>query len=115
MNESTPSVIGFDDFTKVDIRVGLVTEASKVPKSDKLVKLTVDFGPELGFRTIVAGIGASYDVFDLPGNNVLAVVNLESRKLMGIESHGMLLAGALDDGQPRLARCSGCAPGTRVH
>lgn len=94
--------ISYEDFLKVDIRKGTVTAVEAVPKSKKLLKLTVSFGSEVGSRTIMAGIAnaAQYgQVVDgvwqdscLVGQKVLAVINLEPRTLMGVESHGMLLA-----------------------
>lgn len=90
-------IITFDDFLKLDIRVGQITTAEPVPKSKKLLKLSVDFGTEVGVRTILAGIagpdpvGAS-EHLNLAKPKVLAVINLAPRQMMGIESHGMLLA-----------------------
>lgn len=83
--------INFDDFLKVDLRIGTVLEAERVAKSDKLLKLQVDFG-YLGVRQIVAGIGKQFDSESIKGTRVTAVVNLQPRKLMGLESHGMILA-----------------------
>jgi len=89
--------ITFEDFLKLDIRVGLITAAEPVPKSKKLLKLQVDFGTEIGVRTILAGIAGPDPVakslnLALQKPKVLAVVNLAPRMMMGIESHGMLLA-----------------------
>lgn len=84
--------ITFDDFLKLDIRVGTVIGAEEVVKSKKLLKLTVDFGLEIGNRTIMAGIAGNYTAETIKGQRVLAVVNLAPRSMMGIESHGMLLA-----------------------
>lgn len=105
--------ISFDDFVKVDIRVGSVLEAARVPKSDKLLQLKVSFG-ELGTRTILAGIGKDYDPIVLIGTQIMAVVNLAPRKMMGIESHGMIMASRLPDGQLSLAGCSGVVDGSRI-
>ena len=82
--------ISFDDFMKVNLKVGLIKEAEKVPKSDKLLKLQVDIGDET--RQIVAGIGKSYAPNELVGKKVSVVTNLKPVKLMGIESQGMVLA-----------------------
>jgi methionyl-tRNA synthetase len=100
--------ISFEDFLKIDIRVGTVTQAEAVPKSKKLLKLQVDFGTEIGIRTILAGIANAKvygEVVDsiwkdsaLIGQHILAVVNLAPRQMMGIESHGMLLASHDDVG-----------------
>ncbi|MFZ0927029.1 MAG: methionine--tRNA ligase subunit beta, partial [Syntrophobacteraceae bacterium] len=81
--------IDIDLFRQVDLRVGLIRQAEKVPKSDKLVKLMVDIGEE---RQIVAGIAKTHSPADLVGKQVVLVANLKPAKLMGIESHGMILA-----------------------
>ncbi len=81
--------ISFNDFKKIDLRVAQVIEAERVKKSDKLLKLKINVGEE---RTIVAGIGTHYRPEDLVGKKVAVIVNLKPVKLMGVESHGMLLA-----------------------
>ena len=86
--------IDIDLFRQVDLRVGLIRQAEKVPKSEKLVKLIVDIGEE---RQIVAGIAKTHSPEDLVGKQVVLVANLKPAKLMGIESHGMILA--VRDGQ----------------
>ncbi len=85
--------IHYDDFAKVALRVGLVQEAEKVPKADRLLKLIVDLG-EPTPRTIVAGIAEHYAPEALPGKRVVVVANLKPRKLRGILSQGMLLAAS---------------------
>ena len=92
--------VDYDTFVKTDLRVGKVLEAERVPKSDKLIKMKVDLGFEL--RTIVGGIGKAYAPEDLTGRQVVVVANLAPRKLMGIESHGMLLAASDNAGLPYL-------------
>lgn len=87
--EDVKPEITLDDFAKADLRVALVLEAERVPRSDKLVRLKIDVGEE---RTIVAGIGKDYRPEDLVGRRIAVVVNLKPAKLMGVESHGMLLA-----------------------
>jgi len=82
-------LISYDEFKKIDLRIGLVTAAEAVPKSDKLIKMTVDIGEE---RTIVAGIGKEYKPEQMVGKRIVVVANLKPAKLMGIESKGMLLA-----------------------
>jgi methionyl-tRNA synthetase len=109
----TPATIAFDDFMKVDIRVGEITKSERVPKSDKLLKLEVYLG-ELGTRTIVAGIAKSYDADAIVGQRCLVVVNLAPRKMMGVESHGMLLAGVNLMDVVTLATCDGVPWGTRI-
>jgi methionyl-tRNA synthetase len=81
--------ISYEDFEKVDLRVAKVLAAEAVPKSSKLLKLKIDIGEE---RTIVAGMGKDYKPEEMIGKNIVVVVNLKSTKLMGVESHGMLLA-----------------------
>jgi methionyl-tRNA synthetase len=87
-----PELVGIEDFTKVDLRVGKILSAERVEKSEKLVKLKVDIGTET--RQVVAGIGKSYAPEDLVGKSVVIVANLKPAKLMGIESQGMLLAAS---------------------
>lgn len=81
----------FEDFSKVDLRVGEIIEAEKIEKSKKLLKLTVDLGFEK--RTILSGISQHYTPEELLGKKVVVVANLKPVKMMGIESQGMLLAG----------------------
>ena len=89
--------IEFDDFMKLDIRVGKVLECTKVPKADKLLQFRIDDG--LGSRTIVSGIAKHYAPEDLVGKNVCFVANLAPRKLRGIESQGMILSAEDADGR----------------
>lgn len=81
--------IEYDEFAKVDLRVAKILAAELVPKSNKLVKLRIDIGEE---RSIVAGIGKDYKPEELVGKSIIVVANLKPAKLMGVESHGMLLA-----------------------
>ena len=90
----------YDTFWKTDLRVGKILEAERVPKSDKLIKMKVDIGLEL--RTIVGGIGKAYEPEQLIGRSVVVVANLAPRKLMGIESHGMLLCASDNASKPYL-------------
>jgi methionyl-tRNA synthetase len=92
--------IQYEDFSKLDIRVGKVLEAERVPKTDKLLKLTVDTG--LDKRTIVSGIAAYYKPEDLIGKQFCFVMNLAPRKLRGIESQGMILSAEDPDGKLNL-------------
>lgn len=84
------SDIAFDDFTKIDLRVGTITAAEKVPKADKLLKLTIDLG-EAQPRTVVSGIAEHYAPEDIVGQQVVLVANLAPRKMRGVESQGMVL------------------------
>jgi methionine--tRNA ligase beta chain len=93
-------IVKFEDFIKLDIRAGEILNCSVVEGSEKLVKMQVDFG-DLGERQVIAGISKWYECGDLVGKQFLFVVNLEPRKLMGLESQGMVLAlGAVDGGRP---------------
>ncbi|HNX27013.1 MAG TPA: methionine--tRNA ligase subunit beta [Phycisphaerae bacterium] len=87
--------ITFDDFAKLDLRVGRVVEVAAHPNADKLLVLKVDLGFET--RTICAGIKAYYAPEALLGRNIIIVANLAPRKLRGVESRGMLLAASNDD------------------
>ncbi|WP_108823274.1 methionine--tRNA ligase [Dysgonomonas sp. Marseille-P4361] len=82
--------VTFDDFAKLDLRVGKVLECTKVPKADKLLQFLIDDG--MGKRTIISGIAAWYKPEDLVGKQVCFIANLEPRKLRGIESQGMILS-----------------------
>jgi len=88
--------IGFEDFSKMDIRVGTIMEAEKVAKTDKLLKLTIDTG--LDRRTVVSGIAKFFNPADIIGRQVCILVNLAPRKLKGIESQGMILMAENPDG-----------------
>jgi len=81
--------VSFDDFTKLDIRIGTILEAEKVAKTKKLLKLKVDVGTEV--RTIISGIAESFTPEEVIGKKVSVLINLEPRKIRGVESQGMLL------------------------
>lgn len=106
--------IAFEDFLKLDIRVGTVTECSKVPKADKLLQFRIDDG--LGGRTIVSGITEHYAPEELVGKQVCFIANLPARKLRGIESQGMILSAAdRTTGQLRVISPQGpITPGSEV-
>ncbi len=89
--------IVFDDFEKIDLRVGKIIEAIKVPKADKLLQLTVDLGFEK--RTVVSGIAAHYSPEEVIGKQVTLVANLAPRKMRGIESNGMILMAENAEGK----------------
>jgi methionyl-tRNA synthetase len=89
--------IQFDDFTKLDMRVGTILEAVKVPKTKKLLQLKVDVG--LDVRTIVSGIAESFSPEEIIGQKVTVLVNLAPRVLKGIESQGMILMTDTPDGK----------------
>ena len=97
------SFIDITDFTKVDLRVGEVLTAERIPKADKLLLLSVDVGEEKP-RQILAGIAQYYSPEDLLGRKIAVVANLKPRKLRGHESQGMLLAASVgDEGKPVIA------------
>jgi methionyl-tRNA synthetase len=98
---------------KVHLKVAKVLEAARVPKSKKLVQLTLDAGDPTP-RQVVAGIADAYEPEALVGRTVVIVANLEPRKLMGLESNGMVLAASPDGGAPILLNAEPAAPGTRV-
>ncbi len=91
------NLIAIGDFARVELKIGRVLSAERVKKSDKLLKLMVNTGEE---RQIVAGIGKAYTPEDLIGKKIVVITNLQPVKLMGIESHGMVLAATGQDGVP---------------
>jgi methionyl-tRNA synthetase len=93
-------LIEYDTFALMDLRVGRVLTAERVPKSKKLIKMTVDIGLET--RTILGGIGVAYAPEELVDRKVVVVANLAPRPLMGTMSHGMLLAASDNDSKPYL-------------
>ena len=105
--------IEFDDFTKLDIRVGTVLECTKVPKADKLLQFKIDDG--LGGRTIVSGIAKYYNPDELIGKQVCFVANLAPRKLKGVTSEGMILSAEDSDGKLVVVTPEKCVnPGSEV-
>ena len=93
--------ITIDDFAKVELRVGLVKVAERVPKADKLLRLEIDIGTEV--RQVLAGIAEAYAPETLVGRKVVIVANLAPRKMRGYESNGMIVAASLEGGKPVLA------------
>lgn len=91
-------LIDIEHFMKVKLRVGQIEQAEPVEKSKKLIKLQVNLGEELGKRQILAGVAQFYSPEALVGRRIIVVSNLKPAKLMGLESQGMLLAGASADG-----------------
>lgn len=100
--------IVFDDFTKLDIRIGTITTCEKVKKANKLLQLSVDLGFET--RTIVSGIAKYYQPADIIGKQVMVVINLAPRKLRGITSEGMILTAEAPDGSLTLLAPIKAAP-----
>ncbi len=120
-------MISIDDFKKVDIAVGQILSAEKVPDTDKLLKLSVDLGSTVvktpegevekkDIRTIVSGISLYFpDCTILVGKKCMFVANLEPRMIRGIESNGMILAVSTSDGKFSLLEPEGTIPvGTRA-
>ena len=93
--------ISIDDFAKIELRVGVVKMAERVPKADKLLRLEIDIGTEV--RQVLAGIAEAYAPETLVGRKVVIVANLAPRKLRGLESNGMIVAASLEGGKPVLA------------
>ncbi|HXJ86909.1 MAG TPA: methionine--tRNA ligase [Candidatus Binatia bacterium] len=105
--------ITIDDFAKVDLRVGVVKVAERVPKSDKLLRLEVDIGTEV--RQVLAGIAEAYAPETLVGRKVVIIANLAPRKMRGLESNGMIVAASLEGGKPVLASfLEDVPPGARL-
>jgi methionine--tRNA ligase beta chain len=94
-------MITYNDFQKLEIKIGTIKEAEKIEKSDKLIKLIVDLGEE-ELRTIVAGIGQKYSPEDLIDKQIPILTNLEPRELFGVLSNGMILAANDSDDLPVL-------------
>jgi methionyl-tRNA synthetase len=109
-----PTYISIDDFAKVEMRVGTILSAEPVPGSEKLLKLSVDFG-EAAPRQVLSGIAKFVTVDQLVGKQCPFVTNLKPRPMMGLESQGMLLAGKTADGGVALLHpAAGAVPGTRL-
>jgi methionyl-tRNA synthetase len=104
--------ISIDQFMAVDLRVADVRSAERVPKSKKLIQMTVFTGDEE--RTIVAGIGTKYTPEELVGRKIVIVANLQPAKLMGVESNGMVLAASLNGEPALLSVDAGVPAGTKV-
>src|SRR5256714_8851563 len=103
--EAVPGVAYIDitDFAKIDLRVGEVKTAERIPKADKLLLITVDIDEEKP-RQILAGIAQYYEPEKLIGRKIVVVANLKPRKLRGYESQGMLLAASVgEEGKPVIA------------
>lgn len=105
-------MIAFDDFKKVELKIARITEAEEIIGTEKLLKLQIDLGGEK--RQIVAGIKKSYQAKDLIGREIVVVVNLAPRMVMGIESNGMLLAASDDSGPVLLRPDKDVPPGSGV-
>jgi methionyl-tRNA synthetase len=101
--EGVKSYIEIGDFAKVDLRVGEILTAERIPKSDKLLRLTIDLG-EAAPRQVLAGIAEHYEPEKMIGRKIVVVANLKPRKLRGFESQGMILAASVgQDDRPVIA------------
>lgn len=111
-------MISFDDFSKLELKVGTVLEAKEVEGSEKLIKLKVDLGEDpstgSGPRQILAGVKQWYKPKDFAGKQVIIVANLEPRIMMGLESQGMMLAADTKDGPVFLTIPKKVPPGTKI-
>ena len=104
-------MVSFEDFKKIELKVARILEAEEVENSEKLLKLKIDIGEE---RQLLAGIKKFYRPEELVGREIVVVANLEPKKLMGLESQGMLLAASVD-GKPVLLKPeSEVLPGTGI-
>jgi len=97
LDHDLKSNINFEDFTRLDLRTAIVLEAEKVEKADKLLKIKLDVGSEV--RTVVSGIAEYYSPDEVIGREVVVLLNLEPRKIRGIESQGMILMASDPDGK----------------
>jgi methionyl-tRNA synthetase len=108
--------ISIDDFSKIEVKVGTVRSAERVPETDKLIRLTVDFGEDTGPRQIVSGIAAYVsEPGSLVGRQLAFVTNLEPRVIRGLESNGMLFAVGTGESFAFLTPDRSVPPGTSAH
>jgi len=106
--------ISFEDFAKLDIRIGTIQDVEPVPNTNKLLKLTVDVG-EANPRQIISGIKHFFDdISELKGRQAPFLTNLEPRTIRGLESQGMILAGGNEDTFTLLSPDKFVEPGTAV-
>lgn len=105
-------MINIEQFKEIELRTATIVSAERVPETDRLMKLEVDLGDHT--RTMVAGIAATYEADELPGMKIAVVANLQPATIRGVESNGMVLAAATDEG-PVLATFGRDVPnGARV-
>ena len=103
-----------DDVVKVELRVGTITHAESVEESEKLLKFQVDFG-ELGTRQILAGVAKWYDPDEFIGKQGIFIFNLKPRKMLGLESQGMMFVASDKEGKPAMVTVASVVPnGTRL-
>jgi methionyl-tRNA synthetase len=104
-------LVSFKEFQKLDFRIGTIVNAEAIEGARKLLKLTVNVGEE---RTVVAGLAEHFSEQDLMGKQVLLVINLEPATLMGVESHGMILAATDETGLHLVIPETATVPGSKV-
>jgi len=104
--------ISIADFQKLDLRVGTIIKAEKVTGSEKLMKIEVSLGQES--RQFIGGLAAKFSPSELEGKQVVVLVNLETKKMMGLESQGMLLAAVLENEPVLITPQEKLADGTQV-
>jgi methionine--tRNA ligase beta chain len=90
-------IVEFEDWDKIDLRVAEIKTIEEIEGADKLYKLTLDVGEDVGKRIVCAGIKEYYSKEELEGKKIIFFINLKPRKMRGIESQGMLLAAVSDD------------------
>lgn len=106
--------ISFDEFQKLDLRIGKIVEANQIPGSRNLIRMIVDFGTEK--RQAVAGLLQWYKPEDLTGKKCAFILNLQKRKMMGVESQCMVFAAEDDKGNVVILQPEkDIAPGSRIH
>ena len=107
-------IVQFEEFAKLDLRVGTILSAEKVAKADKLLKLAIDIGEAVP-RTVVSGIAQHFSPDELAGQQVVLVANLAARKMRGVDSQGMVLMAEDSDGRLRFVRpAEAMSPGAEV-
>ena len=106
-------MISIDEFEKVELCVGTIVDAHRIPGADKLLRLIVDMG-ESDTRQIVAGIAQQFDPRELLEVQVVVVANLEPATIHGVQSHGMILAAGADEPEALVITDSKCSPGTII-
>jgi methionine--tRNA ligase beta chain len=89
--------VDFSEWTKLDLRVAEILNVENIEGADKLYKISLDVGPEIGKRTVCAGLKEYYSKKNLIGKKIVLFANLKSRKMRGVESQGMLLAASGED------------------
>lgn len=113
MSTEIKPVITLEDVYKLDIRVGRITNVDAIPKTKKMLKLTVEFGEGIGTKTVVSGIGDHFGADDLIGTYLPFVMNLEPREIRGIVSEAMIVMAENSGGNLRFLEAN-CKEGSVV-